>query len=33
MKPDAVILTNPAYQEEIRDELAGLGLRSDILVA
>jgi SAM-dependent methyltransferase len=31
--PDVVIIMNPVYQEEIRAELAGLGLRPELLTA
>jgi len=33
LRPDAVVLTNPAYRKEIAAELASLGLHLDILVA
>jgi hypothetical protein len=33
LKPDVVVLTNPAYRNEIAAELASLGLHPDILIA
>jgi Methyltransferase domain/C-methyltransferase C-terminal domain len=33
LRPDAVVLTNPAYRNEIALELASLGLHPDILLA
>ncbi|HEX6682347.1 MAG TPA: methyltransferase domain-containing protein [Candidatus Limnocylindrales bacterium] len=33
LRPEAVVLTNPAYRNEIAAEVESLGLRADILVA
>ncbi|HZM80829.1 MAG TPA: methyltransferase domain-containing protein [Candidatus Limnocylindrales bacterium] len=33
LRPDTVVLTNPAYRNEIAAELASLGLHPDVLVA
>jgi hypothetical protein len=33
LAPQAVVITNPAYRDEIADHLGRLGLAPDILVA